>query len=86
MISNISPQVKADEKTRMFLDAYAAQRMKTDVRRVINLDHRWSAGDVSVESPAARLVPHCQLYAPCDVRSGSQQMSPAAFLALFESC
>ena len=28
-------QVKADEKTRHFLDAYAAQKMKTDVRACI---------------------------------------------------
>jgi len=25
-------QIKADEKTKLFLDAYSAQRMKTDVR------------------------------------------------------
>jgi hypothetical protein len=30
---DIAHQIKADEKTRMFLDAYQAQRMQTNVRR-----------------------------------------------------
>ncbi len=30
---DISHQIKADEKTKMFLDAYQAQRMQTNVRR-----------------------------------------------------
>ena len=30
--SHTFPQIKADEKTKLFLDAYSAQKMKTDVR------------------------------------------------------
>jgi hypothetical protein len=31
-------QIKADEKTKMFLDAYQTQRMQTNVRRDYNPD------------------------------------------------
>jgi RNA-binding protein 25 len=30
---DVAHQIKADEKTKMFLDAYQAQRMQTNVRR-----------------------------------------------------
>jgi hypothetical protein len=35
---HITHQIKADEKTKMFLDAYQTQRMQTNVRRSYNPD------------------------------------------------
>ena len=34
----MTPQIKADEKTKVFLDAYQAQRMQTNVRRHYTYD------------------------------------------------
>lgn len=43
-------QIKADEKTRLFLDAYSAQKMKTDVSLNISLPCPWRVLTTCVET------------------------------------